>query len=248
MKKHWLFFQSGTGGHWLSYVADCLANGDYNFVTQDSHEDSYHNHTLVSERMPLLWVHPNHWNYGDFKTIVKNHRNIVPIVLYEPKYIWNCFQNWLIKHELFWNTKKYSNDDYKFSMSYKAFNVFDQWNNITNLTNVSPIIYHTLYTDPEKFINRTYAELSRSLPGFDNRDNKLFYNKIEEYKGKCKPYNTLKDTNYWYGFIFGFALSHQSGSEMLHEFRTHKNGIEWFINEEYAKYEEHFIDYHVLKV
>lgn len=246
MKKHWLFFQSGTGGHWLSYVADCLVNGDYNFVAQDSHKDSYHNHTLVSERMPLLWVHPEHWKYADFKNVITNN-NTIPMVIYEPNYVWNCFQNWLIKHELFYNN--HNDISQQFSMSYKAFNrVYNNWNDIENLKNVSPIIYHMLYTDPEKFINRTYAELSRVIPGFNNRDNQLFHKKIEEYKAKCKPYDTLKNTYYWYGFVFGYVLSSDNGVNMLHKFRTHPNGIEWFVNEEYPKYEEQFIKEYVLKV
>lgn len=246
MSKNWLFFNSGTGGHWFSYVADCLVNGDYDFIVQDRHKDSYHKHVLSSERMPVLWVHPNHWKYGDLKNISRSEHIITPIVIHEPNYFWNCFQNWLIKHELFWNKKP--DDVHQFNTAYKAFNFFHQWNDITNLKNYDPIIYHMIYTNPDEFINKAYSELSRTIPKFKNKNDKLFHKKIEEYKSKCKPYDTLKNTYYWYGFVFGYALSLDNSIDILHTFRTHPNGIEWFINEEYPKYEKQFIDCHVLKV
>ena len=245
-----LFFQSGAGGHWLMYVLSCLKHGEFNMDTGTRNPDSYHadNH-LISD---LIEIPENHWNYNDLNLSLQS--NLHPFILYEPTYYWNLYQNWLFKHELFCKYDEYfidGNSIYatQFGSGLSAYTHISRWENLEN-RNISVVRFSDIYFNTEKFIKDTYKQAARTIPYYNYENDKLFEEKIKEFKQKSRPIDELMDTGFWYGFLFKYIQSQIDYSMHYRppqEFYNFNDFIDYFKDTVLPNYEDNFINMHVLR-
>lgn len=237
-----LYFQSGAGGNWFRYTASCLVHGDFEFIPNNRQKDSYHT-DLVYPYVLIMDTH--HWSFGDLNTRLLNNKR--PIIIYEPRYFWNLYQNWLVKYELFYNESKYKDEKQAFTNGVEIFKMLARWKKIENVPNVSYITYNDMYENINKFLQSSYYELERIGLQFERNDD-MFLKKISEYKSKNPKYDKFIDTDFWYGFVSGYVQHNNLSSVSPRTFYDFKDYITFFKKEVYPMYREDFIKEHVLKV
>jgi len=245
-----LYFMSGTGGNWFKHIVECLLYGDHSRNTTDYSPKSFHTRDTY-KFSPTLKIDKFHWNFRHLEIFMAEKDKAVPVIIYESKYHWNIYQNWLQKHLLFHERKTFYNPDGTENL-FEQFNNgkinachFHDWRKLESYS-VPYIKFSDLYFDKEKFVNDSYEQLHRVIPNFKRYENNtLFFEKIDLFKQKSGSHDTLIGTGFWYGLVYGFLVCNNYIKEV--DTFGSQSAIEHYINDIHPEYERMFIDSHVIK-